>query len=142
MDDLVRTAATAFVTLVFGYLGWQLQLGGRRRRLRRDIVEELDLLKRLEPSDERDRLQQRVQGLLAAYEPDPATRPVIVFKRTLKTTVADIGIGIGTIILAADMAIRSDSVGTSIVIGAGAGTVLMVLGTVRGRTPVKVHPEG
>ena len=74
MSDMWKAIATGTVTLVVGFVLLQIQLGGRRPRLRREIQEELELLKQfdkgLHPAAHA-RLSARVAVLLGRYEPDP-----------------------------------------------------------------------
>lgn len=73
--ELWKLALGGAISLVLALLGHQLQLGGRRRRLRRDIREELELLALLdEGSDVANRIQRRVDAALLRYEPSPGEK--------------------------------------------------------------------
>lgn len=63
-------------TLIVGVLLWRLQLGGRRRRLRHDIREEIELIALIdEHSEVQKRLRDRVKSQLEKYAPEQPKDP-------------------------------------------------------------------
>jgi hypothetical protein len=74
--EVLKAVAGAAGSLLVGVLLYRLERGGRRRRQRREITEELDLLDKLKRAGEKglviERIQKRINWLLAAYEPPPA----------------------------------------------------------------------
>lgn len=71
-----KQIATGVVTLVVGFVLFQLQQGGRRGRMRKEIRDELELVKMLkQQSPVRNRLEARVNRLLERYEPQPKDLP-------------------------------------------------------------------
>ena len=123
-------------TLVTSYVGWRLQQGGRRRRLRREIREELELIDKLEPSPARERLEVRVRKLIEDYEPDLAAHsaPVMVFRRTALSTAIEVMTVIGVVGFGALIALNSPG-WFSLVVGVLVGVVLIGTGITRGRAP-------
>ena len=74
-DEAWKLVGTGVVTLVVGIVLFQLQQGGRRGRLRREIREELELVKLLnEGAPVERRLAARIERLLEKYEPQPKDR--------------------------------------------------------------------
>lgn len=74
MSDATGTLiAGGLVTLAVSFTIWQFQQGGRRKRKRHRLGEELDLLAKLNDRDDLpvQRLKVRVDKLLEQYEPDP-----------------------------------------------------------------------
>ncbi|WP_426243730.1 hypothetical protein [Nocardioides sp. LHG3406-4] len=80
-DDWIGKLITGVVTLLGGWLLWQLQQGGVRRRRRREIREELELLGLLNDHPQtQGRMRKRLEVLLEQYEPDPR---VVLYRRLL-----------------------------------------------------------
>lgn len=95
-EEVIKVAATAVASLVVGFVLFQLQRGGRRRRLRQEIREELELIELLDDgSAVRERIRAHVGELLEAYAPEhaePATAQgvAIAFLACVITLVAAI----------------------------------------------------
>lgn len=74
-DDFWKLLLGGAITVVGGLLLHQVQLGGRKRRRRRDIKEQLELLVLLDQHpDVKTRIERRVEAALERYEPSPETR--------------------------------------------------------------------
>lgn len=72
---MVKIAVTAVASLLVGFVLFQLQRGGRRRRLRVEIREELELLKLVDEGTEpHKRIRAHVDGLLEKYAAEPQER--------------------------------------------------------------------
>lgn len=70
MEDIWKLVVGGLVTLTASALLHQLQLGTRRRRRRRDIKEQLELLALLgEYPESAERVRRRISAALDAYEP-------------------------------------------------------------------------
>lgn len=70
MDDFWKLVIGGVVTLISGLALHQFQLGSRRRRLRRDIREQLELLALLgEHPEAALRVREKVTAALETYEP-------------------------------------------------------------------------
>lgn len=68
---VVKVVAGGLFTLLVAFVGYQLQLGGRRRRRRKEIREELELVALLGDRPEAVRLRARAEALLKRYAPEP-----------------------------------------------------------------------
>ncbi|WP_210651325.1 hypothetical protein [Nocardioides sp. SYSU D00065] len=77
MDEVWKALGTGVVTLLVGFVLLQHQLGGRRGRRRRELLEEVQLLEQLElradpaHADELERIRARVTVLLREFEEHP-----------------------------------------------------------------------
>jgi hypothetical protein len=74
-SDVWKLVVGGVITLIGSALLHQLQLGSRRRRRRRDIKEQLELLALLGDYEEAaERVRRRVTAALEAYEPSEAAK--------------------------------------------------------------------
>lgn len=94
MDDVWRAIVGGLVTIVVGFIGWELQQGGLRRRRRREIQEELALLGVLGPefSDVSQRIQSRLAKKIEQYEPARQRRRVSVLARRIFLAAVSLGV--------------------------------------------------
>lgn len=77
LEDFWKLTLGGGITVIVGLLLHQIQLGGRKRRRRRDIKEQLELLALLDAqSDVAVRMRRRVEAALERYEPSPQSRRV------------------------------------------------------------------
>lgn len=72
MDALGQLIGTGTVTLLVALVLFQITQGGRRGRLRRELLEDLDLEGKLDSRPAvRDRLQRSIDARLERYAPSP-----------------------------------------------------------------------
>ncbi|MCR6033718.1 hypothetical protein GGQ22_20115 [Nocardioides sp. zg-579] len=140
MDEVWKAALAGVSALVVGVVLWQVQQGGRRRRLRREIREELELIEMLDDSPVRERLIDRSRALLETYEPDPSTQPVLTLDGSRVGLVADVLLAAGAVLLAMGYA-GTAPLKWSIPIGVAAAVVVAGVFVTRGRTPHWKVPE-
>jgi hypothetical protein len=71
-SEVLKALATGCVTFLVGFVLHQFQLGGGRRRARRELIDELELLAKLPDDDpHKRRIEDRVARLLDEYVPEP-----------------------------------------------------------------------
>ncbi|WP_193613146.1 hypothetical protein [Nocardioides lijunqiniae] len=119
-DDILKAVATGLVTLTVGVTLFLVQQGGKRRRLRREIREELELIEKLPDGVHKDRLRVRVNGLLGEYA--PAT---VISRHKRSDRVAN-AIALGLIATYAAVVVANDV--SFPVASIGAGAIGIVLG--------------
>jgi hypothetical protein len=100
-NDVWKLVLGGVVTVLGGLLLHQVQLGGRKRRRRRDIREQLELLVLLDAHpDVKARIERRVKAALDRYEPSPETRRAAWERRTGPISLASaITVATATIVL-------------------------------------------